>query len=247
MPTMSKARSHDASRKKKRFFVRPKRRRVQLPQQGPPSPAAVAKTMHKDASLLDLVEQPTVNAIVKKLKDVAPLLWSIDYKQCLAAETRGLEELNVLRPALELKAAAPLSTYTVRGRIRHPEDKAQQVAEQAACMGAQALRQNNQQMHVFSVCARSVSMFMHRTPMKDWRELQRKRMVLSRTTTLKLIYLMMECRPKPSYYVSTKISFHIFDQTFKKKGESRGKHRAAERVDASGDLVDLISMVIVSK
>ena len=90
MPTSSRARSHDASRKKKKFFARPKQRRAKLPQQGPPSPAAVAKRMQKDASLLDLVEPPPVEAIVKKLKDIAPLLWSTDYTEALAAETRGM-------------------------------------------------------------------------------------------------------------------------------------------------------------
>ena len=42
------------------------------------------------------------------------------------------------------------------------------------------------------------------------------------------------------------MSLFVFDQCYKKKGASRGKHRAAEHVSASGDLVDLISMVIVN-
>ena len=42
------------------------------------------------------------------------------------------------------------------------------------------------------------------------------------------------------------VTYHIFDQTFAKKGASRGKHRAAERVDASGALVDLVDMVLVN-
>ena len=42
------------------------------------------------------------------------------------------------------------------------------------------------------------------------------------------------------------MSLHIFDQCYKKKGESRGSHRATEQVNASGDLVDLVSMVVVN-
>ena len=38
----------------------------------------------------------------------------------------------------------------------------------------------------------------------------------------------------------------VFDQKYAKKGESRKKHRAAERVDASGDLVELVSTVLVN-
>ena len=38
----------------------------------------------------------------------------------------------------------------------------------------------------------------------------------------------------------------VFDQKYAKKGESRGKHRAAERVNASGDLVELVSTVLVN-
>ena len=63
---------------------------------------------------------------------------------------------------------------------------------------------------------------------------------------MKLVKIMMKCRPKPPFHESTSKSLHIFDQCYKKKGESRGKHRAAEQVNASGDLVDLVSMVVVN-
>lgn len=38
----------------------------------------------------------------------------------------------------------------------------------------------------------------------------------------------------------------VFDQKYAKKGESRKKHRGAERVNASGDLVELVSTVLVN-
>jgi hypothetical protein len=89
-------------------------------------------------------------------------------------------------------------------------------------------------------------MLMHRVPTKDWNEQLTKRQVLSKKTTIKLVHSMMACRPAPPFFTNDAITLHIFDQTYKKKGASRGKHRAAEQVDASGDLIDLISMVIVN-
>ena len=47
----------------------------------------------------------------------------------------------------------------------------------------------------------------------------------------------MKCNP---------VQHFVFDQKYCKKGESRGKHTAAERVDASGDLVELVSLVLVN-
>ena len=46
--------------------------------------------------------------------------------------------------------------------------------------------------------------------------------------------------------MSTAIQAFTFDQKYSKKGAARGKHRAQERVDASGDLVDLVSTVLVN-
>ena len=45
---------------------------------------------------------------------------------------------------------------------------------------------------------------------------------------------------------STAVQHFLFDQKYAKKGASRGEHRAAERVDASGDLVELVSVVLVN-
>jgi hypothetical protein len=142
--------------------------------------------------------------------------------------------------------AAPQSTYRQRGLTKHPEQRAQQLLSRTGDAAAMAMRQGNQQCHIFTICARSIAMLTHRLDTKDWQELQRKRMILSKPSTVKLVRLMMACKPAPSFKIMEGLSFHIFDQCYKKKGASRGEHRAAERVDASGDLVDLISMVIVN-
>ena len=118
--------------------------------------------------------------------------------------------------------------------------------QQASDSAAQAVRAANQQSYPFSICARSVNFLMHRLAEKDWDDLLKQRQVTSRPTAVKLVKLMMKCRPQPDFPPSKFMSLFIFDQRYVKKGASRGKHRAAERVDASGDLVDLISMVIVN-
>lgn len=53
-------------------------------------------------------------------------------------------------------------------------------------------------------------------------------------------------RPPPSFLATSAVQHFVFDQKYAKKGESRKKHRGAERVDASGDLVELVSNVLVN-
>ena len=112
-----------------------------------------------------------------------------------------------------------MSTYRARQLERNPEANAKTQQQQSHDMAARALRQGNQQMHVFSICARSIAVLAHRMPMKDWMELLLERAVLSRTTaTMKLVRIfMMACRPKAPFRAMKGISFHIFDQTDAKK------------------------------
>jgi hypothetical protein len=60
------------------------------------------------------------DVLLRKLEDVAPLLWESDYAPLLAAETQELFELGVLQAAVDTKAAAPPSSYTQRGLVRQP-------------------------------------------------------------------------------------------------------------------------------
>ena len=60
-------------------------------------------------------------AIGRRLEAMAPLLWSEDYDTVLAEEREGLARIGVLQKSVELKEAAPASTYTMRGcRKKHP-------------------------------------------------------------------------------------------------------------------------------
>eukprot|EP00966_Prymnesium_polylepis_P011374 261989-Prymnesium_polylepis.1 len=52
--------------------------------------------------------------------------------------------------------------------------------------------------------------------------------------------------PAHTFMTCNPLQHFLFDQKYCKKGESRGKHTAAERVDASGDLVELVSVVLVN-
>ena len=96
--------------------------------------------------------------IKAKLAEIAPQLWEPGYEKLIADEQGALAEMGALEQALHLKAAVPPSTYVARGKTRNPEAKAVAVVGQAAEMAATAVRQANQQHHLFSVCARSVAM-----------------------------------------------------------------------------------------
>ena len=240
-------RSQDPSRKRGRWRVK----RIKVASHGATAGSSQPERTRQDIEILCLGEPPPASlykhtVIAKKLKEIAPSLWASSYAELLADELHALQEHHMLMPAMELKAAAPPSTYVARGLVRHKEEHAAKQVAQAGDMAAQAMRQANQQVFPFSVCARSVAMYMHRVPVKDWKELCKKRSVLSRPTTVKLIHEMMACRPKPNFETRGDVRMHVFDQTFRKKGASRAVHRAAERVDASGALVDLINMVIVN-
>ena len=161
-------------------------------------------------------------------------------------EVRNLAQMGVLDGAAASKAAAHRSTYAQRGLYKDLEKRCGLELTQMRNIAAASVRQANQQVYPFSVCARSVAMLMRRSTTFDWTDKLRNRTVLSKPTTIKLVRYMMECKPGLDFQVMEPLSFFIFDQCYRKKGKSRGQHRAAERVDASGDLVDLISIVIVN-
>ena len=172
--------------------------------------------------------------VTKSLKAMAEQLWASDYQPLIEAERRRLSALGLTEAALHLKAAAPPSTYTQRGLVRHPEQKLAQVLDQTGYAAAVAVRQANQQHYPFTVCARSAAKITRMTRTKDWKESLYQRQTLSKNTALKLIDLMMECKPACRFGCSRTFALHIFDQCYKKKGKSRAQHRAAEKVDASG-------------
>ena len=61
---------------------------------------------------------------------------------------------------------------------------------------------------------------------------------MSRPTAVKALKLMMEHEPHVAYDRSD-VQHFLYDQKYMKKGASRAKHTGQERVDASGDLVEV--------
>lgn len=236
--------THDPARKRSRWRVSKK---VRL---GKAKTEAEAVCEPFDKQTLDgaapAESTPPRGTLTKSLKDMAPLLWESSFLALLAEEREFLAQSGLTAGAIALKSMAPVSSYRQRGLQRHPERSQAIEGLQGHAMAARAMRQGNQMQHVFSICARSIASLAHRVPKKEWTELLLERAVLSRTTTTKLVKFMTACRPRPSFSIMKGVAYHIFDQTFAKKGASRGKHRAAERVDASGALVELIDMVLIN-
>jgi hypothetical protein len=181
--------SHDPGRKRGTWRVKP---RVRVGR-------TKAKEGEAELEEFDTVTLNVENNLARKLGQVAETLWSDDYNQLMQAEQRELAALGLLGSSLELKGKAPPSTYTLRGLIRNVEEAAAKNLAQASDMAAVSVRQANQQTYPISICARSISMLTHRTPYKDWNEQLLARRVLSRPTAVKLVHLMMKCRPPPGF------------------------------------------------
>ena len=198
-----------------------------------------------DCSLLEVASEPE---LMRNLLSVAKALWATDYGPLLAADAAALHAMGLLQAAGDLKEKAPKSSYDQQRRrkeVRLPIYARQQLAN-IEQLGAVAARQGNQQIFPIRICARSIAALSRRMDIKDWREHALRRELLSRNTTVKLVRLMMANKPELPFREMPGMAFWVYDQCYKKKGASRGKHRAAEKVDASGQLVDLISMVIIN-
>ena len=241
---MRQSRAHDPARKRRGFFLR---RRTNKLIRAPRVETVLdqERAIVDGAALIGEVEMSCA-VITKTLKAIAPLLWSADYTDIVQEELACLAQMGVLDGAAAAKACAPRSTYAQRALYKDLGKRCALELEQMRSIAASSLRQANQQTYPFTVCARSVAMLMRRSTTFDWADKLKNRMVLSKPTTIKLVRYMMECKPGVHFQVMHPLSFFIFDQCYRKKGKSRGQHRAAERVDASGDLIALVSIVIVN-
>ena len=233
--------THDPARKRKGFSMRKPSKRVGKAD----SPLEIERSIFDGAALLGDCDVGTA-VITKTLKQMAPLLWAADYKSYLDKENEELAEMGVMAGAAVAKLSAPPSSYAQRRLHRDKEKRGALELKQMRNVAAQSVRQANQQTFPFSVCARSVAMLMRRSTTFDWSEMLVQRAVVSKPTAHKLAKMMMMCKPSVSFKTMKGLFFGIFDQCYKKKGASRANHKAAERVDASGDLVDLVSIVIVN-
>ena len=224
------------------------RKRQRTPSAVDPIPDAVAEheSPHVDMALpaAGAESQP---AVIGTLKQVAPLLWDDNYMARFEEEADQLERRwGLMTAAKELKAKAPESSYAARGLIQNEENHSVDEWFRELQMANAAVRQANQQLHTFTVCARSISCLLHRMPEKDWKREVKSRTLLSKPTAIALLNEMMRVRPPPAFATNTALQAFIYDQTYAKKGASRGQHRATEHVDASGNLIDLISTVYIN-
>ena len=186
--------------------------------------------------------------VLGDLAQMAALVWQHDYRLLFELEAEKLESsLGLVSSAMTLKEAVPQSTYARELQAKGEQPKrAHRVPAQAADLARAAYRQANQRHHTFKICARSLATLARRTPYSEWRNQIRAGLLLSRPTTIKLLKLAMACKPEPPFEETTAVQHFVFDQKYAKKGKSRAKHRGCERVDASGDLVALVSTVLVN-
>jgi hypothetical protein len=235
-------------KQKRAPWRRPKTTVPSLPVHTPSPDLENVSAVYADGEELPVPEFPRP-AMIGSLYDMAPLLWSSDYSILFNLEQYQLEEdAGLMTAAQQLKAGAVPSTYAQRGGDgkRKCKETGEKETQQAMVMAASALRQANQCRHSFSCAARSLVALSKRLPYGSWRFQAKQRTLLDRKTTIKLLKLMMDCKPELPFMESFPIQHFVFDQKYCKKGESRGKHRGVERVDSSGDLVELVAVVIVN-
>lgn len=183
------------------------------------------------------------------IKELAPMLWSGDYATLFEQERQELEaKCGLMTAGSLLKGLVKPSQYKRKGRGSNKSKAKRQHQEETdkGMMASAAWRQANQRNCTFSCCARSVNAMMKRLPHKEWVRQQKRKEIYSRKWTYLIVDGMMACAPAPDVLTSSALQGYIIDQKYIKKGKSRGQHRAAERVDASGDLIELVSFVFVN-
>ena len=135
--------------------------------------------------------------VLGSLKQMVPLLWRGDYSELFKLEQLALEEeAGLMTAALALKAQPKQSTYEKRYKKKPEKEEIEN--DRARSMGAAAMRQANQQLHAFSICAHSIAALAKRMPRKLWIREQRERRLLDRSTACILLNMMMEVRAPPS-------------------------------------------------
>ena len=135
--------------------------------------------------------------VLGSLKQMVPLLWRGDYSELFKLEQLALEEeAGLMTAAHALKAQPKQSTYEKRYKKKPEKEEIEN--DRARSMGAAAMRQANQQLHAFSICAHSIAALAKRMPRKLWSREQRERRLLDRSTAFILLNMMMEVRAPPS-------------------------------------------------
>jgi hypothetical protein len=244
-------------KKARRKYGKPKAfravRRVSVhPQEQVPSPEPLESTFSYDFTsgcATTSVSDPRSTSMLASIKELAPLLWSNDYKDLFKREQAELEKLSSAMTAADLmnKMFKP-STYVRRNLAseKNLKKREERITYAQSVTASNAYRQANQQNHTFSCCARTISALGAKLSNREWERQVRRREILSKKWAYVLLGLMMACRPPADILTTSAVQSYIIDQKYIKKGKPRGAHRAGERVDASGDLVDLVSFVFVN-
>ena len=159
---MSDSQAHDPARKRRGFA--PRKRRGFAPKRHITVPR-METVLDQERAIFDgaaLVGDVNMSyaAIKKTLKTVAPLLWHADYTRVLQEEFCELTQMGVLQGVVASKACAPPSTYAQRRLHKNLEKRRELEIAQIRNIAAASVRQANQQVYPFSVCARSVAMLM---------------------------------------------------------------------------------------
>ena len=190
---------------------------------------------------------PAVQAI-GPLSMMARLMHHGDYVALYELECHQQRAAGVLDESPAIPLASLQSSYKHRGLQTPAGEERQNLVTASADIEAAsvATRRGNQQVHTFSCCVRSLAALARRLPTKEWSRQQVRKQLLSRPTAIKLLKMAHTVRPLAGYVASTTYASYVYDQKYAKKGESRSKHRGAERVDASGDLVELVNLVYVN-
>ena len=135
--------------------------------------------------------------LIGTLKELAPLIWSANYKALFDLERQALEENSgLMTAAMELKERAEKSTYRQRPcqQVKSAEEYEEEDPRRAMKMAAASLRQGNQLRHSFSTCARSLRALSKRMSKIEWKAQSMNRELTCRATALVFLKLVMAVR-----------------------------------------------------
>jgi hypothetical protein len=244
-------RGHDPSRKRRGFRVAKKSSTSVKPKALLPEPEVLDTKYSYPTGGVDTVTLTDARStsMLSSIEELAPLLWSSDYRSLFEQERLELEKDSGLITAGSLMKSLPApSTYRQKNRASEENQlkRAERDTAEMGRMAAGVYRQANQQNCTFSTLARTVEALATHCSKRQWARMMKSREIYSRPWAYKIVAIMMKTRPAPDGMMHTALGSFIVDQKYVKKGESRGRHRAAEKVDASGDLIELVAFVYVN-
>lgn len=171
---------------------------------------------------------------------LAQSLWSEDYDELFKAEAAVRPELvELFKDAVVVQA----STWRQQRRASAAaaEQHEQRMDQAAMQVAAQARRLGNQLDIPLLVAARSLSWLMTMARCSQWKEEQRLRRLLHRTTTTSILHAMTACAPPPPFHVNKLVQMAFVDQTYMQNmhysGQGARGSRAHVRVERLDDIL----------